>query len=64
MKRPAQKLISHKQLAVMLGVTTVRVRTWIVSGYLKPHSQIAKTYFFRIEDVNSFVSRGTWFKAD
>lgn len=54
------RLTNHRKLAAMMGEPTKRIRGWIDSGHLKPHSRIGKTYYFRAEDVEHYLKTGRW----
>ncbi len=65
MPKPAKsskaKLITHRDVAKLLGVSPTLVRNWVLKGvFPEPHSAIESTLFFPKAQIDYYVIHGRW----
>jgi hypothetical protein len=55
------KLICHRDVARLLGVSTTLLRRWIARGvFPQPHSAIEETLFYPKHQIDHYVTHGEW----
>ena len=58
---PSPKLITHREVAKLCGITPRRLRYWAERGqWPTPHSIVEQTWFYRRSDVDHYLAKGTW----
>lgn len=58
---PAPALMTHRELARRVGVSSTLLRRWVDRGvYPRPHSVVEQTWFYRVADVDHYLATGSW----
>lgn len=59
--KPLTRLVTHREVARTLGVSTAALRDWSERGYFpRAFRQIGPTLFFRRDDVGHWIETGVW----
>jgi hypothetical protein len=54
-------LITHRDVAEKLGITTNNLRDWVAKGtFPVPHSRVEKTWLYRLDLVRAYIETGRW----
>jgi predicted DNA-binding transcriptional regulator AlpA len=55
------RLMPHKRVAALCGITTDTLRTWVAKGnFPEPHSTIGKTLLYKTDLIEHWLQTGEW----
>jgi hypothetical protein len=58
---PKQRMVTHRDLARLLGVSTSVIRLWVQRGeFPEPTAIVAQTWLYNLRAVESFINTGRW----
>lgn len=63
-KSTRARLITHRDVAKLCGITPRRIRAWTERGqWPEPHSVVEQTWFYLKSEVDHYLEHGTWPKG-